>query len=263
MQCSFLCEHVHHPARIRRCRSNAQPPLPLSCRHKAIDGGTRAKFSALRTRRREKLSAANGFYQAYWSEMILDEALRNLVADGRMSEENAARLVATMRRAFPEAQEPDPFHAKRREGSSRRRCRRQSRCSGHRHVQHEGRADAMPSSSAQASTASEGAYCISGRSDIGAMATARCGSPVRSRAGTCDLMGDNLETFTRRSAFLFSCAVDPHEARAQELEGVATLKLQSIGPLLDMTSEIGPRTCGSSMAPSAMITPEVCSPATP
>jgi predicted nucleic acid-binding protein len=52
-------------------------------------------------------AAANSFYQAYWSEMILDEALRNLVADGRMSEENAARLVATMRRAFPEAQVTD------------------------------------------------------------------------------------------------------------------------------------------------------------
>ena len=52
-------------------------------------------------------AAANGFYQVYWSEMILDEALRNLVEDGRMAEDKAARLVATMRRAFPEAQVTD------------------------------------------------------------------------------------------------------------------------------------------------------------
>jgi predicted nucleic acid-binding protein len=52
-------------------------------------------------------AAANGFYQVYWSEMILDEALRNLVGDGRVREDNAARLVAVMRRAFPEAQVTD------------------------------------------------------------------------------------------------------------------------------------------------------------
>jgi predicted nucleic acid-binding protein len=49
-------------------------------------------------------AAASELYQVYWSETILDEALRNLVEDGRMSEENAAKLLATMRRAFPEAQ---------------------------------------------------------------------------------------------------------------------------------------------------------------
>src|SRR5215468_21067 len=52
-------------------------------------------------------AAAQGFYQVYWSETILDEALRNLVSDGRMTEDNAAKLVAVMRRAFPEAQVTD------------------------------------------------------------------------------------------------------------------------------------------------------------
>jgi len=46
-------------------------------------------------------AAAEGLYQVYWSETILDEAFRNLVADGRVTEDNAARLAATMRRAFP------------------------------------------------------------------------------------------------------------------------------------------------------------------
>lgn len=36
-------------------------------------------------------SAAAGFYQVCWSETILDEALRNLVADGRMTEDKAAK----------------------------------------------------------------------------------------------------------------------------------------------------------------------------
>jgi predicted nucleic acid-binding protein len=52
-------------------------------------------------------AAAHGFYQVYWSEMILDEALRNLVEDGRMREDKAANLLAVMRRAFPEAQVTD------------------------------------------------------------------------------------------------------------------------------------------------------------
>lgn len=52
-------------------------------------------------------AAAQGFYQVYWSETILDEALRNLVSDRRMTEDNAARLVAAMRRAFPEAEVTD------------------------------------------------------------------------------------------------------------------------------------------------------------
>lgn len=52
-------------------------------------------------------AAAQGFYQVYWSETILDEALRNLISDGRMTEDSAAKLVAVMRRAFPEAQVTD------------------------------------------------------------------------------------------------------------------------------------------------------------
>lgn len=38
-----------------------------------------------------------------WSERILDEVTRNLVADGRMSVLQAERLVSTMSDAFPEA----------------------------------------------------------------------------------------------------------------------------------------------------------------
>jgi predicted nucleic acid-binding protein len=52
-------------------------------------------------------AAAQGFYQVYWSETILDEALRNLISDRRMTEDQAAKLVAVMRRAFPEAQVTD------------------------------------------------------------------------------------------------------------------------------------------------------------
>jgi predicted nucleic acid-binding protein len=52
-------------------------------------------------------AAAHGFYQVYWSETILDEALRNLISDRRMTEDQAAKLVAVMRRAFPEAQVTD------------------------------------------------------------------------------------------------------------------------------------------------------------
>lgn len=42
-------------------------------------------------------------YQVYWSEEILEEVRRNLVGTGTTTEEQAARLVATMRAAFPEA----------------------------------------------------------------------------------------------------------------------------------------------------------------
>lgn len=52
-------------------------------------------------------AAAQGFYQVYWSGTILDEALRNLVADGRMTEDSGAKLVAAMQRAFPEAEVTD------------------------------------------------------------------------------------------------------------------------------------------------------------
>ncbi len=45
-------------------------------------------------------AAARGYFQIYWSEQILEEARRNLVATGSTSEEQAERLMATMRRAL-------------------------------------------------------------------------------------------------------------------------------------------------------------------
>jgi predicted nucleic acid-binding protein len=48
-------------------------------------------------------AAAAGMYQLFWSEEILEETRRNLVATGTTNEEQAARLVAVMKRAFPEA----------------------------------------------------------------------------------------------------------------------------------------------------------------
>lgn len=48
-------------------------------------------------------AAALGLYQVHWSEEIISEATRNLIASGRMSDEQAAHLMAAMRNAFPEA----------------------------------------------------------------------------------------------------------------------------------------------------------------
>lgn len=48
-------------------------------------------------------AAAQGYFQIYWSEQILEEARRSLVETGATTEEQAERLMATMRRAFPEA----------------------------------------------------------------------------------------------------------------------------------------------------------------
>jgi len=48
-------------------------------------------------------AAAEGLYQLYWSEQILDQVRRNLVGNGIVSDEQAARLLAAMRKAFPEA----------------------------------------------------------------------------------------------------------------------------------------------------------------
>lgn len=55
-------------------------------------------------------AAANDFYQAYWSATILDEAVRNLIADQRISAENAERLKSAMRSAFPESEVTDYEH---------------------------------------------------------------------------------------------------------------------------------------------------------
>jgi predicted nucleic acid-binding protein len=48
-------------------------------------------------------AAAAGFYQLRWSDEILEEMSRNLVATGTMSAANASRLLAIMDREFPEA----------------------------------------------------------------------------------------------------------------------------------------------------------------
>jgi predicted nucleic acid-binding protein len=49
------------------------------------------------------LAAGAGFYQVYWSEQILDEALRNLIDDEQVTPAQADRLRAAMEHAFPEA----------------------------------------------------------------------------------------------------------------------------------------------------------------
>jgi predicted nucleic acid-binding protein len=48
-------------------------------------------------------AASSGLYQVQWSAQILEEARRNLVLKGIMSEDKAKRLVEHMQRAFPEA----------------------------------------------------------------------------------------------------------------------------------------------------------------
>jgi predicted nucleic acid-binding protein len=47
--------------------------------------------------------AAAGCYRAHWSERILDEMARNLVAQHRVTTVQADRLAIEMRRAFPDA----------------------------------------------------------------------------------------------------------------------------------------------------------------
>ena len=47
--------------------------------------------------------AERDLYQPYWSNQILDEATRNLVKDGYMSQANAKRLMKVMNKAFPAA----------------------------------------------------------------------------------------------------------------------------------------------------------------
>lgn len=48
-------------------------------------------------------AAAEGLFQLYWSEQILKETERNLVAKGTITEEQAARLRGAMTGEFPEA----------------------------------------------------------------------------------------------------------------------------------------------------------------
>ena len=47
--------------------------------------------------------AAEDLYQPYWSAQILMEARRNLISTQTINEDQADRLMAAMRRAFPEA----------------------------------------------------------------------------------------------------------------------------------------------------------------
>lgn len=47
--------------------------------------------------------AERDLYQPFWSEQVLDEAIRNLIKSGRMDEQKAAHLTAQMRLTFPEA----------------------------------------------------------------------------------------------------------------------------------------------------------------
>ena len=48
-------------------------------------------------------AAADGYFQLYWSEQILEEARRNLVDSARITEEQALRLFDKMTGAFPES----------------------------------------------------------------------------------------------------------------------------------------------------------------
>ncbi|MCP3104949.1 PIN domain-containing protein [Myxococcus sp. K15C18031901] len=48
-------------------------------------------------------AAEAGLVQPYWSERVLEEMRRNLVKQGQCSEEQSARLVAIIHRAFPES----------------------------------------------------------------------------------------------------------------------------------------------------------------
>ena len=47
--------------------------------------------------------AERDLYQPYWSNEILDESTRNLVADGHMDQTKAKRLMGAMNKAYPAA----------------------------------------------------------------------------------------------------------------------------------------------------------------
>lgn len=52
------------------------------------------------------VAARTRSFAVYWSDAILDECTRNLIADGRASEENMARMIADMKRMYPKATIP-------------------------------------------------------------------------------------------------------------------------------------------------------------
>ena len=55
-------------------------------------------------------AAAEGLYQAYWSEEILDEATRNLIKNVQITEAQATHLISAMAGAFPESMVMDYQH---------------------------------------------------------------------------------------------------------------------------------------------------------
>jgi predicted nucleic acid-binding protein len=55
-------------------------------------------------------AAAEGLYQVYWSQEILDEATRNLVSNLQIADSQAARLITAMSGAFPESLVTDYEH---------------------------------------------------------------------------------------------------------------------------------------------------------
>ncbi len=48
-------------------------------------------------------AASAALFQIYWSEEILEETRRNLVKSVGVTEQQANRLISTMKEAFPEA----------------------------------------------------------------------------------------------------------------------------------------------------------------
>lgn len=48
-------------------------------------------------------AAAAELFQPHWSDEILEEAMRNLISDGVVTDAQAARLRQAMNEAFPEA----------------------------------------------------------------------------------------------------------------------------------------------------------------
>jgi hypothetical protein len=48
-------------------------------------------------------AAEAGLYRAHWSQEILNGAIRNLISNGQITEEQALRLERQMKLAFPEA----------------------------------------------------------------------------------------------------------------------------------------------------------------
>ncbi len=48
-------------------------------------------------------AASDGYYRLYWSDKILHEVSCNLLKKGMITDEQAAKLVNTMKKAFPDA----------------------------------------------------------------------------------------------------------------------------------------------------------------